>query len=428
MNSLSPSQEQAFRTLCETTDNIFLTGGPGTGKSFLISEFLKACGEKIPVVASTGAAAILIGGRTFHSFFGLGIMQGRADDIVEKALKNKRLCKRMRETQTLVIDEISLLSRDAVECAERIARGARKNGLPWGGIRIVAVGDFAQLPPIGKGVEREWCFKGSAWARSCFRKAVLNEVMRTSDGEFLEVLEDIRWGNASERVEDFLNGRLIADGELEIDVPHLFPRRAQTDAYNRTRLAEIKNPARRYETYYEGKDFFVERLMRDAPVPPVLELKKDAIVMLRVNDPRQRYVNGTAGRITEMGNDFLMVEINGREIEILPFTFVVLDEDGEEAAFAMNFPVNLAYASTIHKVQGATLDRVHISLQGLWEPGQAYVALSRARSGNGITLMGWDRQSIKADPLVREFYFNPSLSFAGTDELNKDLFGKFLAE
>lgn len=404
MSRFSTSQEQAYRELAEGSDNLFLTGGPGTGKSFLVRDYLNNTREKIPVVASTGAAAILIGGRTFHSFFGLGIMQGGADAVMEKAVRNSRLRKRLRETQSLIIDEVSLLSSEALDCAERIARAVRKNGAPWGGIRVIAVGDFAQLPPITKGAARDWCFMGSAWHRSRFRRIALDEVMRTSDSGFLEILEDIRWGNVTERVEEFLNMRLMDSSELELDVPHLFPRRAETEAFNLTRLGELMHPARRYETFYDGDERYIERLMRDAPVPQVLELKKDAIVMLRVNDPRQRFVNGSVGRVLHLGDDYLIVEINGREVEILPFTFVIQDDEGEDAAFAMNFPVNLAWASTIHKVQGATLERAHINLTRLWEPGQAYVALSRARSGQGISLMGWDRRSIKADPAVKMFY------------------------
>lgn len=385
-------------------ENIFLTGGPGTGKSFLIREFLDAAEDKIPVVASTGAAAILIGGRTFHSFFGLGIMQGGFDAVVNKALKNKRLRKRLKETETLVIDEVSMISRETLDCAERIACTVRKSHRPWGGIRIIAVGDFAQLPPISKGTEKEWCFLSKAWERSEFKRVVLREVKRTDDLAFLEVLEDIRWGKITERVQKFLNERLVMGDGVASDVPHVFPRRNQTAAFNRARLDEIESESRLYETKYGGKDIYIERLKRDAPIPEVLELKRNALVMLRVNDPKQRYVNGTVGFIEEMEEGVLLVRIGKRDIEIEPFTFTVLDDEGAEAAFASNFPVTLAYASTIHKVQGTTLDRCHISMRSLWEPGQAYVALSRARSGDGITLIDWDESSILADQTVRAFY------------------------
>ncbi len=401
---LTLSQTEGFRELRESRENIFLTGGPGTGKSFLIREFLDQSAEKIPVVASTGAAAVLIGGRTFHSFFGLGIMQGGPEAVFEKALKNTRLRKRLKNTGTLVVDEVSMLSGATLDCAEHIARAVRKSPQAWGGIRMIVVGDFAQLPPISRGREKEWCFLSKAWERSGFKKIILREVKRTEDADFLEVLEDIRWGKSSDRVRMFLNQRLITTEEVERDVPHVFPRRAQTDAFNQVRLNEIRFESRRYETEYGGKDAYIERLKRDAPIPEVLELKKSALVMLRMNDPKQRYVNGTVGTIEEMADDCLLVRVKTRVFEIEPFTFTILDDEGEEAAFASNFPVTLAYASTIHKVQGTTLERCHISLRALWEPGQAYVALSRARSGDSITLMDWDESSIRADAAVKKFY------------------------
>ncbi len=401
---LTPSQEAGFEALMEGEENIFLTGGPGTGKSFLIRRFLDECEDEVPVVASTGAAAILIGGRTFHSFFGLGIMQGGPEAVTAKAMKNKRLRKRLKDTDVLVVDEVSMLSGDTLNCAEQIARSIRRSQQPWGGIRMIVVGDFAQLPPISRGKEKEWCFLSQAWKRSNFKKIVLREVKRTEDAEFLEVLEDIRWGRVSPKVQTFLNERLSQSDTADSEVPHVFPRRAQTDQFNRARLNEIGFKSRFYPTEYGGKEIYIDRLKRDAPIPEVLELKESALIMLRMNDPKQRYVNGTVGTIEGLEDDLLLVRVHKRVIEIEPFSFTVLDDEGEEAAFARNFPVTLAYASTIHKMQGTTLDRCHISLKALWEPGQAYVALSRARSGNGITLMDWEPGSILADQTVQKFY------------------------
>lgn len=400
----TPSQEKAFRILTEESGNVFLTGGPGTGKSFLIREFLRRQEEKIPVIASMGAAAILVGGRTFHSFFNLGIMQGGPEMVFERAVQNGRLRKRLRDAETIVIDEISMLSQETLDCAEKIACFARENMQPWGGMRVIAVGDFAQLPPIGKKAEKEWCFRGRAWERSNFQKVVLNEVKRTEDKDFLEVLETLRWGLISPEVEDFLNTRLVPDEEVEVNTPHVFPRRAQTEAYNRQRLSEIQSPLLKFETTYGGAPEYIERLKADAPIPPVLEIKKGAFVMIRINDPKQRFINGTVGTVLDVEDGILTLETRRRCIEVEPFTFTILNGDGVEVAFARNFPVTLAYANTIHKMQGTTLDRVHVSLKALWEPGQAYVALSRARSGKGITIMGWDASSIKADHAVRVFY------------------------
>jgi len=401
---LTPSQKKGLKALQEEGGNIFLTGGPGTGKSFLITEYLRQAQEKIPVIASTGTSAILVGGRTFHSFFGLGIMQGGPKAVCERALKSNRLRRRLRDLRTIVIDEVSMLSYSAFDCSEKIARKLRKSESPWGGLRVIAVGDFAQLPPISRGGRKEWCFLGEAWEKSEFKKMELTEVMRTEDTAFLEILEDIRWGRASERVAQFLNERVVSGEEMDSDVPHIFPRRAETDAFNQIKLAEIEGPARNYETEYGGKNDYIDRLMKDAPIPPVIVLKEGALIMIRMNDPKQRFVNGTIGVIEEMHEEVLLVKLRKKTIELEPFSFTMLDGDGEEAAFAVNFPVTLAYASTIHKVQGTTLPRIHVSLKNLWEPGQAYVALSRAQSGDGVTLMDWDKHSIKADELVIEFY------------------------
>ena len=401
---LTPSQQEGIDLLVRDRRHVFITGGAGTGKSFLVREYLRRAAQDIPVIASTGAAAILIGGRTFHSFFSLGILQGGPAAALKKAVSNSRLRKRLKEAETIVIDEVSMLSQEAFDVAEKIARAVRRCEEPWGGIRVLAVGDFAQLPPISKHHFKPWCFRGDAWRRSCFQPVVLREVKRTEDAAFLEVLEDIRWGNVSERAEGFLNGRLAEDLELEEDVPHLFPRRAQTEAFNRSRLENLKTALRTYETEYGGEGVLIERMMKEAPIPPVLELKEGALVMMRINDPKQRFINGTVGHIMDMDDETLGIRVHGRRIELGRFTFSMQNEDGEEVAFAHNFPVNLAYASTIHKIQGTTLDRIHVDLRNLWEPGQAYVALSRARSGRGVTLMGWTPRSIKADSEVREFY------------------------
>lgn len=420
---LTVDQESALEHLEGGRQNVFLTGGAGTGKSFLIRQYLSGQSRKIPVLASTGAAAILIGGRTFHSFFGLGIMQGGPQAVFEKAMSNKRLKKRLNEIDTLIIDEISMLSWEAIDCAELIASGLRKSDEPWGGIRIIAIGDFAQLPPVSRGpvfdgpggvgywksaptVAKPWAFLGEAWAKSNFKKMMLKEVMRSSDREFLKVLEDIRFGDLSVRVKHFLNTQTRE--YVDTDVTHLFPRRKQTEVFNLQRLSEIDDESKRYETVYSGDSRYIDVLKRDAPISEVIELKKGALVMLRVNDPKQRYVNGTIGRIVALRDESIDVQTDERRIEIEPFAFGMMDADGNEVAFAKNFPVTLAYASTIHKIQGATVDRVHVDLSGLWEPGQAYVALSRVRKGKSVTIHSWNNRSIIADPMVMSFYSDES--------------------
>lgn len=399
--TLSLSQQKALLAL-QSERNIFITGAPGTGKSFLINYFREQTKESVPVLASTGAAALLLGGRTFHSFFGLGLLQGGIRATVERALKNRRLKSRLRKTKTVIIDEVSMLSSDTLDAAEWISRAVTHSDRPWGGIRVIAVGDFAQLPPVSKEKEKPWAFLGEAWMRSDFQCVNLTEVMRTEDQAFLHVLEELRWGKISSRLREFLDA--CTQREVNDEVPHIFPRRSQTERFNQRKLEELPGDVYRYPTQYSGEEKYQEQVRRDAPIPTELELKEGALVMIRVNDPLQRFVNGSVGRVVELLDHSMKVELSDRTVQLEPFSFSLLDADGKEVAFAKNFPVNLAYASTIHKAQGATLDEAHLDLANLWEPGQAYVALSRLRNTAGLSLQRWTPDSIQADPRVQAFY------------------------
>ena len=404
---LSPCQIQALEEL-NSEENVFLTGGAGTGKSFLVRHFLKSRSPKtFPVLASTGAAAVLVGGRTFHSFFGLGIMEGGVEATVIKATRNRRVVLRLQKIEGFILDEVSMISGPTLRAAEEICRRARDNDCPWGGLKVVAVGDFAQLPPIqhfSRG-PRPWAFTDAAWRYSRFKKIALRTMMRTQDDEFLQILNQVRCGKVTDDVRGFLNSRL-AEEEEEFNAPRLFPRRDATERFNRQKLSEIDSPMREYKTCYTGKPEKVTQLKKMAPISEVLYLKKDCLVMLRQNDPKQRWVNGSLGYVREMEDEFLLIELfNGRVIELERASFSLLDAEGLAVAAAENFPLSLAYATTIHKAQGATFDRLRVDLKSLWEPGQAYVALSRVTTGDGLRIDGWSENSIRVDEMVRRADF-----------------------
>jgi ATP-dependent exoDNAse (exonuclease V) alpha subunit len=398
---LTPCQLKAMISL-RGPRNIFLTGSPGTGKSFIIGEYLKELSYRPPVLASTGAAAILIGGRTFHSFFGLGIMQGGIERTLERAKENRRLKTRLRKTSMIIIDEVSMLSHETLDCAEKIARSLLKREEPWGGIRVIAVGDFAQLPPVSRERNKPWAFLGEAWAKSQFEWVELQEIVRSENEDFNRILGKIRWGNIDSEVESFLEAKHLDD--IDMDVPRIFSRRVQTEAFNQERLREMDGMSRFYETKYTGQGRAIETLMKEAPIPPSIELKPGVMVMIRMNDPKQRYVNGSLAKVVDLFDEKIILDLKGRMIELEKFSFSYQDADGNEIAAATNFPLSLAYAHTIHKVQGATLDRVHLDLARLWEPGQAYVALSRVRDPQRLSISSWTRESFIASEAVEDFY------------------------
>ncbi len=420
---LTKCQKEALPVL-QSDRNVFLTGHAGTGKSYLISHYLEAWPDRqeVPILASTGVSAVLIGGRTFHSFFGLGTMQGSPVAVAERALSNKNVRYRVRRAHTVVVDEVSMLPGDALGAAEAVARVARKSDEPWGGLRLIVVGDFAQLPPVSRTGERPWAFANPVWQESAFEPVILKTVVRSGDAKYTAFLEEIRKGQSSPEVAEFLNGR--SKVPKDFDGTRLYPLRVPTEKFNRECLEELPGREWKFPTLYSGSKADAETMARTAPVPEVLHLKEGARVMIRVNDPKLRYVNGSVGRVVSVEEKEIMVRLGHTTMEFEPEIFSLLDGDGNVRATARNFPLSLAWASTIHKAQGASLEAVLLDLHGLWEPGQAYVALSRVRSGRDVFVSRWSPESIHSDPLVRKFYEDGCPSdFAGRIE-----YGQFETE
>lgn len=404
---LSPEQAVALDIL-RSGENVFLTGGAGSGKSFLIREFMRDLSPKeFPILASTGAAAVLLGGRTFHSFFGLGIMEGGPEATFQRVMEERKVFKRLRSVEGVVIDEISMIPAEALETAEWIAREVRESSLPWGGLRVIAVGDFAQLPPVTRaGQIRKWSFQSPVWTRSGFQVVQLKHNQRVWDQTFLDVLADVRQGKVTERVKEFLESK-VRNHDEEDETLRLLPRRDQSEIFNQKKLSQIPNPEVKIPSIYLGQERFIESLKRSSPIPPEITLKVGCQVMFLQNDPQKRWVNGTRGTVVDISADKITVEKNTwRHVTVEKTQFSLQDAEGKTVASVINFPLNLAYATTIHKSQGATLDEIWVDLSRLWEPGQAYVALSRLRSGNGLKLLGWSPRSFITDPQVTDFYKN----------------------
>jgi hypothetical protein len=254
------------------------------------------------------------------------------------------------------------------------------------------------------GQTRDWAFGSGAWSASEFQPALLRTIERARDDDFVRVLNRVREGVIDETVTSFVERR---HGRAPEDdgVTRLFARRDAAEKHNLERLAAIPGDARSFPTSYSGTGRAAEEIRRTAPVMENLLVKKDALVMIRINDPQGRWVNGTTGHVKRIADDNIHVRLaDGETAELEPTTFSLLDADGERIASATNFPLSLAYATTIHKAQGMTLDRLAVDLRWLWEPGQAYVALSRVRRGDDVYLEGWSPRSVLVDREVARFH------------------------
>lgn len=401
---LSPEQAAAL-DLLRSGENVFLTGGAGSGKSFLIRQFMRELDSKeMPILASTGAAAVLLGGRTFHSFFGLGIMEGGPDATYERASKDSRLMSRLRKVEGVIIDEISMIPGQALMIAEALAQRARESKLPWGGMRVITVGDFAQLPPVTQTGQRDWCFLNSVWQASGFQTVMLSHNQRVSDNLFLDILSDVRHGQVTERVRDFLNEH-VQDHDEDDPGTRLFPRKINAEKFNEKKLNELDEAEVVIESIYKGSERHIQMLKKASPIAEKLVLKIGCQVMFLQNDPQRRWVNGTRGVVVDISSDEITVrKERGREVQVSKSSFGIQDAEGMVMAQVEQFPLTLAYATTIHKSQGATLDSLWCDLSQLWEPGQAYVALSRLRDARGLHLIGWNPRSIIVDAKVLQFY------------------------
>lgn len=407
-SSMNDCQKKAFDKLCNTNDNIFLTGGAGTGKSYVLKHFRDICndvGEFVPVAASTGAAAILVGGQTFHRVFGIGVATD-VNSAVLAALQKPAVIRRLQNIETLIIDEVSMLPDYAITAAEKVARLARGIGTPWGGIRIIAVGDFRQLPPVTKGGEaRPWAFLSEAWEKSEFTPLLLKTPVRSLDPHFNDILQDARLGKHTERLSSFLKDRIVDDGFAGL-MPRVYSTRDSVEHFNVMKLGEIQGEHHVFPTEYAGPEHIVALLKKEAPIPEVLILKPGALVMLRNNDPEDMWVNGSLGTVLEVSSYGVYVRLHaGADVLVERVPFLYNNEFGDVLGSATNYPMCLAWATTIHKSQGATMDAALFDLSRLWEPGQLYVALSRVKSPDGVKVLKWNPvRAFVRDPKVSEFH------------------------
>lgn len=390
--------------------SVFLTGPPGAGKTYVLNEFIRRSerrGKRVAVTASTGIAATHIGGATIHSWSGLGIRDALTPYDREWLKANDRLKKRYNGTDILVIDEISMLHGKRLDMVNEVCKLLRDSNEPFGGLQVILVGDLFQLPPVNRESDiADFVHTSEAWAELTPKVCYLSEQHRQAGDRLLDVLEAMRRDEIEDWHTEALMERLGVKPSDGSPVTRLYTHNIDVDSINQQQLAALPSETKRFDMKKEGNATKVEQLVRSVLAPEVLELKSGAEVMFVANNFNEGYVNGSRGKIIGFDDDTGLPEVrllsSGRTIDV-DYQSWTLMEDGRKRAEVVQLPLRLAWAITIHKSQGMSLDAAQIDLSKSFTPGMGYVALSRVRSLDGVYLSGMNAMAMRLHPEIFEF-------------------------
>ena len=390
-------QKTALKIL-HSGENVFITGQAGSGKTFLLNKFINEArkkGKTVAVTATTGLAATHLNGTTIHSWSGMGVANSISGNFYSKIRKPRR--ENICETDILIIDEISMLHDYRLDMVNAILKKIRKNNSPFGGIQLVMSGDFFQLPPVNRYDDE---FKGGfvtesvAWRQAGLKICYLNEQHRQADEELSAILTAMRTNNLKrDRVQTLLN-RIDAEAPSNEIVTKLYTTNRDVDIINKKELAKIKGKSYFYSQETEGTKHYVEVLRRAILAAPILELKKGAHVMSIKNSPDGKYVNGSLGEVVDFKYGDPVVKFNnGNTVRIKTSEWNLADGEIVLASIEQ-VPLKLAWAITVHKSQGMTLDGAEIDLSRAFVEGMGYVALSRVKNLHSLYLKGLNKMAI----------------------------------
>ncbi len=395
-------------TIMKTGANIFLTGEPGSGKTHTVNayvRYLKEHGIQPSITASTGIAATHVGGMTIHSWSGIGIRRALSEYDLDAMASNEGLVRRLAKAKVLIIDEISMLDGTVLDMVDQVSRTIRMKQEPFGGLQVILVGDFFQLPPIAKQGERaQFAFDSKAWKLANPIICYLSEQHRQEDTAFLSTLGAIRRGELEDSVFEYIGERNVAPGEHPLDIPQLYTHNIDVDKKNTIELEKLTSAPVVFLMETKGSTGRVEQLVKGCLSPEELVLKEGASVMFTKNSFDSGYVNGTLGTVIgfDADNGFPIVETrDGDEITAFPSEWAV-DDSGKVLATITQVPLRLAWAITVHKSQGLSLDAAVMDLSRAFEYGQGYVALSRVREFAGLHILGINQRAFEVHPLVLE--------------------------
>jgi len=400
---MNAEQKLAFAAV-ESGRNLFITGPAGTGKSYVIQQirqWAKRHSKNIALTAMTGCAAVLIGGRTLHSTLSLGLGTGTAEDIAAALERNRIQLRRVKAMHILVIDEVSMMNSELFDKVSYVLSLARRDHRPFGGVQMVLCGDFCQLGPV----TGDYCFKSAMWQH--VHSVTLHQLMRQEDTDFQNMLNSLRMGRLDKPIYKVLKGCINREFDGEIQPTVLYSLRRHVDAVNKNEydaLVAAGANERVYSTTY-GDQYRAQviKWAENIGVPSEVKLCIGAQVVITANlDVDAGIVNGTRGIVVGLPSA-------GPELELINRSRYVVEmkklSDDNDILTLKYHPVQFAWALTINKSQGMTLDRAAIDLgSSIFAPGQAYTALSRVKNLEGVCILGLSKQAFITHPDVVEFY------------------------
>lgn len=423
--NLTEKQQKAFNLMI-AGKNIFLTGPSGSGKSAVINLFKETHSRRlnIAITSTTGISALLIGGTTLHSYLGIGLGNGTVDEISKKIMTNTKSRQRWCDLDMLIIDEVSMLSPELFDKLEQVARIVRRKKAkrvladdgeterPFGGIQLVLSGDLLQLPVVGN--SDSFIFDAECWEKCIDDVVSLERIMRQENKEFQNVLNEVRVGVVSRKGREMLDSRIGAKlkNELGIVPTRIFTTNAQVDQMNTLELDKIgEENVYQYDMevyFYEfvkNRDQMMEKYRKSSLAPESLQLCKGAQVMLVCNlDLENGLANGSRGVVIDIVEDVPVVRFLNGEERVISHWHWDIEEDRKKQVRITQIPLRLAWAQTIHKAQGSTIDYAEMDLSNVFTYGQAYVALSRVKTLEGLSIIDISYESVKAHPKALEYY------------------------